>query len=178
MSDRYLLHSTVEPFMQTQKKRNGYTTSYAQIRIHHRTHVDFPPHVGMTGSPDRDLSGSAAIREPDELTVEDGELAPIEGVPGSVPEILLMETGGQDLPSSLVTALSEDETIRVVGTDAERVGNLKVHQELLKAGAVLLENLVKLDAPTVREGFAYVYPVVLEGCDDGAPTVVVFEQRE
>jgi kynurenine formamidase len=90
-SNLYRLSTSVEPFMQTQRRANGYTTSYAQIRIHHGTHVDFPPHVGYDGGPTWNLSGEGRIFD----------LATFEANYGGE-SVVLFDTGGEDLPENVV----------------------------------------------------------------------------
>lgn len=163
--DLYRLSTPVEPFMKTQRENNGYVTSYAQIRVHHGTHVDFPPHVGIDGDPRWNLSGTAAITDLDgfEATLADDY------------DAVLFDTGGADLDGSVVETLVEGEGVSVVGTDSHRVGDIDVHRRLLDAGVALVENLVNLDDPPASRGYLYCFPTVIEGCDDGAVATVAFE---
>lgn len=166
--EAYRLSTDVEPFMKTQREANGYTTSYAQIRIHHGTHVDFPPHVGLDGEPSWHLSGRTRI------------LSPSEFDPSMLGEtdVFLFRTGGNDLPTDIVDEVVAADSITLVGTDSERVGDLDIHKRLLGASIPLVENLVNLKNPAVGEGYVDCYPLVIDGCDDGAPATVVFFPEE
>lgn len=176
MPERYRLSTAVEPFMTTQRERNGYTTSYAQIRIHHGTHVDFPAHVGLDSELEWDLSGPAAIRRPAEL-VSGGREPRLEDHFEKVPHALLFETGDENLPLGLVESLADSEAVGIIGTDAAAPGARDVHRRLLRSNVYILENLQNLDAPSSREGYMYCFPLLVEGCDDGAVASVVFEPQ-
>lgn len=164
----YRLSTDVEPFMKTQRKANGYTTSYAQVQIHHGTHVDFPPHVGLDGDPDWRLSGRGRILCPKEF-----EPSLLERT-----DIFLFRTGGEDLPTDIVDATVAADSITLIGTDSERVGDLDTHKRLLDESIPLVENLVNLDEPASKEGHVDCYPLLIEGCDDGALTTIVFFPKE
>lgn len=167
MTDRnlYRLSTDVEPFMKTQRENDGYVTSYAQIRVHHGTHVDFPPHVGLEGDPEWNLSGTAAIV--DHETFDPALTDEYDAV--------LFDTGDRDLPPAVVDALVAAEDLRLVGTDSHRVGDHDVHTRLLGAGIALAENVVDLDVPPADRGYLYCFPTVIEGCDDGAVATLAFE---
>jgi kynurenine formamidase len=155
------LSTHVEPFMYTQRDSGGYTTSYAQIRVHHGTHVDFPAHIGLDGKPTWDLSGPARIVDSRESY---DESAPI----------LFFNTHEQSLSDDLIGSVVADETVRLVGTDHDRVGDREAHERLLDNGVLIAENLVNVEDVPSTTGYAYCFPMIIEECDDGAPLTVAF----
>lgn len=163
--DLYRLSTDVEPFMMTQREKNGYTTSYAQIRTHHGTHADFPSHVGLDGDPKWNLSGQVRI-----INIE-SNLKEIEPV-------LFFNTDGEPLTESTVDKLVDAaDQISVVGTNHEKVGDRSTHRRLLRNNIVIIENLVNLSKVPSNTGYAYCFAMVVAGCDDGAIVSVGFDPR-
>ncbi|WP_440992289.1 hypothetical protein [Haloarchaeobius baliensis] len=163
MSDnRYRLSTTVEPFMKTTRENNGYATSYAQIRVHHGTHADFPPHVGLDGGPRWDLSGDARI-----FTTPTPD-------PAALRPVSFFDIGATQIPEDTIDALLVND-VEVVGTSHDRVGGLEAHERLLEDDVVIVENLVNLSDPPTADGYVHCYALVIDGCDDGAPVTAAFE---
>jgi len=160
----YKISTNIEPFMKTQREKEGYTTSYAQIRVHHGTHADFPAHVGIEGKTRWDLSGEGIIRE-----TEDDSMV--------VSEVVFFITGGEELNEETVDWLC-NSSVKVVGTDYSKIGSLETHERLLENGIVIVENLTNLDELSGSRGHVYCFALLIEGCDDGAPVVVGFDPTE
>jgi len=146
--------------MKTSRENNGYTTSYAQIRVHHGTHADFPPHVGLDGGPKWNLSGQARICS--KLSVDDYR------------PVMLFDIGEAELPDDTISELLANG-VEVVGTSHTKVGDLEAHKRLLGNGVVVVENLTNLDAPPTSVGYVHCFALTIERCADGAPVTVAFE---
>lgn len=172
LEDCYRLSSHIDPFMKTQRKKNGYATSYAQIRVHHGTHIDFPDHVvGVENGPEWpqwNLSGRCLIS-----TVDVTE-SPGDHFLADSPEIVLFDTGGKELTSAHIDAIL-DSNVRIVGTDNELIGDLEAHQRLLSNDVLIIERIINLDEPPVRHGDLYCFCSLIQDCPDGAPIHLAFD---
>lgn len=162
----YRLSTDVQPFMKTAREDSGYKTSYAQIRIHHGTHADFPTHVGLDGEPQWNLSGPARITHPD---------ANLD----KIRNLMFFATDGEPLPTTLIDTLLEAvDDLTVVGVDHAQVGNLDTHRRLLSNNIIIIENLVNLRDLSQMDGYAYCFSTIIDGCDDGAPISVAFDPND
>jgi kynurenine formamidase len=90
-------------------------------------------------------------------------------------EVMLFRTGGNSLSMEIVDELAESETVTVVGTDHLKVGDQTAHKLLLSNDVYVIENLTNLERPPEFDGYAHIYAMIIDGCDDGAPVSVAFE---
>lgn len=161
--DRHLLYH---------KENCGYDMSVFAMSAHSGTHVDAPAHIGLPGDVDslplECLNGSVQL-----LDWPTPDLAAIRS------PRLLLKTGGRGLTPEETQALL-DAGVTMLGLDAMSAGEgdteFTVHQMLLSAGVIILENAALEDFAPGWYAMRCL-PLRMPG-SDGAPVRLLLREED
>ena len=137
--------------------------SRLSLSTHTGTHIDAPSHY---------LSGASGIDEvPFDRLIGRVEVSDFPEFSGSVPAVFFK--GAEDFPLSLAERLV-DAGVRVVGCDADSVGDTAVHTLLLKNNMVIIENLLLESVPS-GEYSMIALPLKIASADAAPARVVLLD---
>ena len=117
----------------------GYAVTKLTMGSHSGTHIDAPAHVVIGGKTTKEVPLSTLIGEAVLVNKKDFRL------PRGTKRVILK--GTEDAEGRLTEKSARslaDAGVRLIGTDAQSIGNDAVHKILLSEGIVVLESL-KLD---------------------------------
>ena len=139
----------------------GYAVTKLTMGSHSGTHIDAPAHVVIGGKTTKEVPLSTLIGEAVLVNEKDFRL------PRGTKRVILK--GTEDAEGRLTEKSARslaDAGVRLIGTDAQSIGNDAVHKILLSEGIVVLESL-KLDKAEPGNYILCALPLKID--TDGSP---------